>query len=371
LPAFIAFVCTTMPSATAAALSAKPGTAPTSQEGNVSTPWNTANVVHTPPPTASAIAHRLGRSRGQRWITRGPAGPNGVGGLPGCCRPGSVTAPPSSGRSARRALIGRVIVPPISLLTDGPSAKQGDGIAAFCRDPSSLEVRTSRKEAAVVALSTPSVPSGASVTFAPPPRPARLVVLVSGAGTNLQALLDASATPDFGAQVVAVGADRPNTMAIKRAANLGLPTFELRVRDFPRRADWDRALRDAVAEHRPDLVVLAGFMKLVGADFLATFGGRVINTHPALSPAFPGMHGPRDALAYGVKVTGCTVFVVADGVDDGPVVAQVAVPVLDGDDEHTLHERIKTAERALLVDTVGRMARGGWTINGRKVLIPC
>ena len=193
---------------------------------------------------------------------------------------------------------------------------------------------------------------------------------MSGAGTNLQALLDACAEPDYGAQVVAVGADRKEIEGLARAERAGIPTFVLRVPDFPDRDAWDAALTEAVAEHEPSLVVLAGFMKLVGPDFLAEFGGRVINTHPALSPSFPGMHGPADALAYGVKVTGCTLFFVAAGVDDGPVIAQAAVPVLDDDDTGTLHERIKTAERALLVDVVGRLARRGWTIDKRKVTIP-
>ena len=131
--------------------------------------------------------------------------------------------------------------------------------------------------------------------------------------------------------------------------------------------EWDIALADQVAEHAPDLVVLAGFMKLTGPAFLALFGGRTVNTHPALSPAFPGMHGPRDALAYGVKVTGATLFVVDAGVDTGPIVAQVVVPVLPGDDESTLHERIKVSERQMLVDWVGRMAREGYTIHDRTI----
>ena len=204
-----------------------------------------------------------------------------------------------------------------------------------------------------------------------PARPARIVVLVSGSGTNLQALIDAvAADPAYGGQIVAVGADRTVCRGLERAETAGIPTFALRVKDFPSRADWDRALRDEVAKHEPDLVVLAGFMKLVGDDFLAEFGGRTINTHPALSPSFPGMHGPADALAYGVKVTGCTVFFVASGVDDGPVVDQAAVRVADDDDVESLHERIKTAERALLVDVVGRLARHGWTITERKVTTP-
>lgn len=119
----------------------------------------------------------------------------------------------------------------------------------------------------------------------------------------------------------------------------------------------------------PDLVVLAGFMKLTGPAFLARFGGRTINTHPALSPSFPGMHGPQDALAYGVKVTGATLFVVDEGVDTGPILAQTPVRVLDDDTAESLHERIKAAEQEMLVATVGRIARHGFTVNGRRVTI--
>ena len=150
----------------------------------------------------------------------------------------------------------------------------------------------------------------------------RLVVLVSGSGTNLQALLDACADPAYGAEVVAVGADRDGIEGLARAERAGVPTFVRRVRDYPSREDWDRALAEAVAEHQPDLVVSAGFMKLVSEDFLGQFP--MVNTHPALCPAFPGMHGAADALAYGVKVTGATLFVVDGGVDTGPIVAQVA-----------------------------------------------
>jgi phosphoribosylglycinamide formyltransferase 1 len=196
---------------------------------------------------------------------------------------------------------------------------------------------------------------------------ARLLALASGAGTNLQALLDACADPAYGAQVVAVGADRPGTAALDRAAAHGVPTFMLRVRDFPDRAAWDDSLTETCAAYQPDLIVLAGFMKLVGKSFLDRFGGRCVNTHPALLPSFPGMHGVRDALDHGVKVSGCTVFVVDEGVDAGPIVGQACVRVLDGDDEATLHERIKVAERELLVETVGRMVREGWTVSGRKV----
>jgi phosphoribosylglycinamide formyltransferase-1 len=199
---------------------------------------------------------------------------------------------------------------------------------------------------------------------------ARLVVLVSGSGTNLQALLDASDDPAYGASVVAVGADRNGIEGLARAERRGLPTFVHRLAEFADRAAWDAAMADAVAAHEPDLVVSAGFMKLAGEAFLKRFGGRYINTHPALLPAFPGMHGARDALEHGVKLTGCTLFVVDAGIDTGPIIAQCAVPVLDGDDEASLHERIKVAERAMLVDAVGRMAREGWTVTGRKVTIP-
>jgi len=194
-------------------------------------------------------------------------------------------------------------------------------------------------------------------------------VLVSGAGTNLQALLDACASASYGARVVAVGADRGGIAALARAEAAGIPTFTLRVRDFPTREAWDRALTAACAGFEPDLIVLAGFMKLVGAAFLAAFGGRVINTHPALLPSFPGMHGVADALDHGAKISGCTVFLVDEGTDSGPIIAQAAVPVHDDDDEAALHERIKVAERALLAETVGRLARDGWTVAGRKVRV--
>ena len=201
----------------------------------------------------------------------------------------------------------------------------------------------------------------------PTPDPARIVVLVSGAGTNLQAILDACADPAYGARVVAVGADRDDIEGLARAERAGVPTFVKKVGQFTSREHWDRAMADTVAGFEPDLVVLAGFMKLVGAEFLTRFGGRTVNTHPALSPAFPGMNGPADALAYGVKVTGCTLFVVDAGVDTGPILAQSVVPVEEDDTVETLHERIKVAERQMLVDVVGRMAREGFTVSGRLV----
>jgi phosphoribosylglycinamide formyltransferase 1 len=196
-------------------------------------------------------------------------------------------------------------------------------------------------------------------------RAVRLVVLVSGSGTNLQALLDATADPAYGAEVVAVGADRDGIEGLARAERAGIPTFVRRVKDYPARDDWDRALAEAVDTHAPDLLVSAGFMKLVGDPILDRFP--MVNTHPALLPSFPGMHGARDALEHGVKVAGATLFLVDGGVDTGPILAQVAVPVEDDDTEETLHERIKVGERAMLVDTVGRMAREGWSVEGRRV----
>ncbi|WP_229927370.1 phosphoribosylglycinamide formyltransferase [Kitasatospora indigofera] len=215
----------------------------------------------------------------------------------------------------------------------------------------------------------------ASAKVFPPrtPGPARLVVLVSGSGTNLQALIDAAADSAFGAEIIAVGADRDGIAGLERAERAGLPAFVHRVKDFPARADWDRALTEAVAEHRPDLVVTAGFMKILGPEFIAAFAGRIVNTHPALLPAFPGAHGVTDALAYGVKVTGCTVHLVDAGVDTGPIIAQGVVEVTDADHADggdALHERIKTVERQLLVEVVGRLAREGHRIEDRKVWIP-
>ncbi|MDJ0340552.1 phosphoribosylglycinamide formyltransferase [Streptomyces sp. H10-C2] len=200
--------------------------------------------------------------------------------------------------------------------------------------------------------------------------PARLVVLVSGSGTNLQALLDViEGDPAYGARIVAVGADREGIAGLERAERAGLPVFVVKVKDYADRAGWDRALAEATAEYEPDLVVSAGFMKIVGEEFLARFGGRFVNTHPALLPSFPGAHGVRDALAYGAKVTGCTVHFVDDGVDTGPIIAQGVVVIEPDDTEEALHERIKEVERGLLVDVVGRLARDGYRIEGRKVLL--
>jgi len=188
--------------------------------------------------------------------------------------------------------------------------------------------------------------------------PMRLVVLVSGSGTLLQSLIDASLTGELDASVVAVGADRAEALGLVRAGQAGIPTFVVPLEPGGDRTAWDASLAEQVAAHEPDLVVSAGFMKLVGPAFLARFGGRTINTHPALLPSFPGIHGPRDALAHGVKVTGATLFMVDEGVDTGRILAQEPVRVLPDDTVETLHERIKIVERQLLVDTVNELSRG-------------
>lgn len=205
------------------------------------------------------------------------------------------------------------------------------------------------------------------MTSAPPLPGVPVVVLVSGSGTNLRALLDACANETYGVRIAAVGADRDGIEGLARARRASVPTFVCAVGDHPDRAAWDAALTSAVAAYDPALVVGAGFMKILGPAFLAAFGGRVVNTHPALLPAFPGAHGVRDALAYGVRVTGCTCHLVDEGVDTGPIIAQRAVEVREDDTEDSLHERIKVHEREMLVASVGRMARNGYVVAGRHV----
>ncbi len=192
------------------------------------------------------------------------------------------------------------------------------------------------------------------------------MVLASGEGSNLQALLDACADPGYGAAVVAVGADRDGIRALERAAAAGVPTFVVRLPDYADRLAFDAATAEAIAGWSPDLVVLAGYMKILGPEVVRRFP--MVNTHPALLPAFPGAHAVRDALAHGVKVTGVTIHLVADEVDAGPIVAQRAVEVLPGDDEEALHARIKEVERRLLVETVRRLARG-YAVEGRRVVL--
>jgi len=199
--------------------------------------------------------------------------------------------------------------------------------------------------------------------------PSRVVVLISGGGSNLAALMQACRDPDYGVQVVAVGADRDSCAGLALAEQAGIPAFVERVGDHADREAWDVALTEQVRAHAPDLVISAGFLKLVGPAFLAEFGGRYLNTHNSLLPAFAGIHGPRDALAYGVRLTGATLFVVDEGVDTGVILAQVGVPVHDDDTLESLTERIKAAERVQLVETLGAMVRYGWRVEGRRALI--
>jgi phosphoribosylglycinamide formyltransferase-1 len=201
----------------------------------------------------------------------------------------------------------------------------------------------------------------------PPSAPARLIVLASGTGSLLESLL-AAAVDDYPARIVAVGVDR-SCRAAEIATAAAVPTFTVRLADHPDRTAWDAAITAATAAHSPDLIVSAGFMKILGPQFLSRFLGRIVNTHPSLLPAFPGAHAVPEALAYGVKVTGCTVHLVDAGTDTGPVLAQQPVPVFDEDVDDTLHERIKITERRLLADVLASLATGGVTWSGRRAII--
>ena len=201
----------------------------------------------------------------------------------------------------------------------------------------------------------------------PPTAPARLVVLASGTGSLLASLLR-TARGDYPGRVVAVGVDR-DCPAVDVAKAADVPVFCVRLSDHPDRGAWDVAITEATAAYQPDLIISAGFMKILGPRFLSRFMGRVLNTHPALLPAFPGAHAVPATLDYGVKVTGCTVHLVDAGTDTGPVLAQAVVPVLDDDDEASLHERIKVVERRLLAEVIADVATRGVTWNGRKATI--
>jgi phosphoribosylglycinamide formyltransferase 1 len=196
-------------------------------------------------------------------------------------------------------------------------------------------------------------------------RTARIVVLISGAGSIMEALASACKDPEYRATIAAVIADRADALGLEVAANAGIPTAVVSPSEFPDRVTWDAAVARTASAFNPDLVMCAGFMRLLGEPVLRAFPGRIVNTHPALLPAFPGAHAVRDALAGGVKITGCTVMIVDEGVDTGPILAQRPVDVREDDTEATLHERIKAVERELVVDTIGTMVRSGWTIEGR------
>lgn len=184
-----------------------------------------------------------------------------------------------------------------------------------------------------------------------------LVVLISGAGSNLRALLEASADAEFPARVVAVGADR-DADGLAHAEEYGIPTFSVALSNFADRDAWGDALLEQIDVWSPDLVVLSGFMKLLPPRAVAALSPGLINTHPAYLPEFPGAHGVRDALAAGVTQTGASVIVVDNGVDSGPIVSQRRVPVLSGDSEGRLHDRIKIVERELLIQAVLDIANG-------------
>jgi phosphoribosylglycinamide formyltransferase 1 len=200
--------------------------------------------------------------------------------------------------------------------------------------------------------------------------PTRLAVLVSGSGTNLQALLDRiAADPGFGGEVVVVGSDRRRAGGLARAEAAGIATVVEELGDHPDRSTWEAALRARLEEHRPDAVVLAGFMRILSAAFLGGWPDRVINTHPSLLPAFRGAHAVREALEHGVKLTGSTVHLVDEEVDHGPIVAQQAVEVREDDDEDRLHERIKHVEHELLPACVKLLCHDRLEVTGRKVRI--
>jgi phosphoribosylglycinamide formyltransferase-1 len=195
-------------------------------------------------------------------------------------------------------------------------------------------------------------------------------VLVSGSGTNLQALIDAERDdPDFGGRIVVVGSDRADAYGLQRATAAGIDTVTVAMQNHPDRAAWEKTLVERLLDQRPDVVVLAGFMKLLSGQFLANWPDRVVNTHPSLLPAFRGAHAVADALAYGAKVTGCTVHLVDEQVDHGPIIAQRAVEVREDDDEVTLQERIKAVEHQLFPHCVKLLCNDRIRVEGRRVRV--
>jgi len=189
----------------------------------------------------------------------------------------------------------------------------------------------------------------------------RIVVLASGTGSLLQAIIDSQLRECL----VAVGSDVDDAPALLRAEAVGIPTFVVPM--SADRAAWDNALQGRLREWMPDLIVTAGFMRVLGNRTVTEFSSRIINSHPALLPAFPGAHAVHDAMAYGAKVTGCTVHLVDAGVDTGPIIAQQPVTIESDDTEESLHERIKEIERVLLVDVLTRAVHEGISVRGRSV----
>jgi phosphoribosylglycinamide formyltransferase-1 len=199
--------------------------------------------------------------------------------------------------------------------------------------------------------------------------PLRVGVLASGRGSNLQAILDATRTPGFPARVVVVIADRERAAALERANGAGVPAVFVDPKAHGDRDAYDAALLACLEQHRVELVCLAGFMRILGRDLVRRLHGRLINIHPSLLPAFPGLHPQRQALEHGVKIAGVTVHFVDDGVDTGPVIAQASVPVLDDDTEASLSERILVEEHRLYPEVVRRFAEGRVCLQGRRVSV--
>ena len=194
--------------------------------------------------------------------------------------------------------------------------------------------------------------------------------MASGAGTLFQAWIDATQTSDYPAEIMGLVTDRPGCGAHQRAEAAGIPVVAVDPREYDSRAQWNADLAAATAELAPEWLVSVGFMRVLGSEFLDRFPGRIINSHPSLLPAFPGARAVPEALDYGVRVTGCTVHLVDTGVDSGPILAQAPVTVLAGDDIDTLHERIKTVERELLVTVLANLVTAGYTLEGRKAALP-
>jgi phosphoribosylglycinamide formyltransferase-1 len=197
----------------------------------------------------------------------------------------------------------------------------------------------------------------------------KLGVLISGAGTNLQAIIDAILRGDLKAEVRLVISNRADAQGLERARRHGIHTMVMDHRKFPSREDFDRAILAALRDRAVELVALAGFMRLLSPVMLDAFPGRIMNIHPSLLPSFPGIHGPRDAIEYGAKIAGCTVFFVAPGIDAGPVIVQAAVPVLPGDDEDRLAARILTQEHRIFPHAIALFQQGRLEIQGRQVVI--
>lgn len=199
--------------------------------------------------------------------------------------------------------------------------------------------------------------------------PVKLGVLISGAGTNLQALIDAAGRGELRAEIRVVISNRAGAQGLERARRHGIPARVIEHRRFPSREDFDRALAEALSEYRVELVVCAGFMRLLSPVMLAAFPDRIMNIHPALLPAFPGVHAQRAALEHGVRFTGCTVFFVREGLDDGPIIVQAVVPVLPGDDEERLSERIRAQEHRIYPWAIQLFGEGRLATEGRTVRI--